>query len=158
MTVYYTQAQIDEIGTLIGQEILNNSEALKVFVQEKINALEPATPAEPEAGGGTAPAPAAGTFLDDGREIKTKLITGTLTGQVVTIPHGIEVSKIINFEVNIYKESSMVVGYMAGSASTSSAAGQFSSMILGNDLRVQAVQADNNILGSKISCLITYLA
>ena len=78
MTAYYTQAQIDEIGALIGQEILNSNEALKQFVQDKIAALEPVTPpapTEPEAGDGTTPAPAAGTFLDDGREIKQKLIT-----------------------------------------------------------------------------------
>lgn len=79
MTTYYTQAQIDEIGALIGQEILNSNEALKQFVQDKIAALEPVTPpapTEPEAGDGTTPAPAAGIFLDDGREIKYKQVTG----------------------------------------------------------------------------------
>lgn len=79
MTAYYTQEQVDEIGALIGQEILNNSEALKQFVQDKIAALEPVTPpapTEPPADGGTTPAPAAGVFLDDGREIKYKQVTG----------------------------------------------------------------------------------
>lgn len=76
MTAYYTQEQVDEIGALIGQEILNNSEALKQFVQDKIDALEPVTPPapiEPPADGGTNPAPAAGMFLDDDREIKQTL-------------------------------------------------------------------------------------
>ena len=80
MTTYYTQAQIDEIGALIGQEIVSSSETLKQFVQDKIAALEPVTPpapTEPEAGDGTTPAPAAGMFLDDGREIKKRMIKGT---------------------------------------------------------------------------------
>lgn len=77
MSTYYTQEQLDSIGVLIANKIASNGEELKQFVQDKIDALEPVAPpapTEPEAGGGTTPAPAAGMFLDDGREIKTKLI------------------------------------------------------------------------------------
>lgn len=99
MTAYYTQAQIDEIGALIGQEILNSNEALKQFVQDKIAALEPVTPpapTEPEAGDGTAPAPAAGMFLDDGREIKTKLIeTDANWATSHALHHGLDSSQDI---------------------------------------------------------------
>ena len=120
MTAYYTQAQIDEIGALIGQEILNSNEALKQFVQDKIAALEPVT-TEPEAGDGTTPAPAAGTFLDDGREIKYKQVTGEVnytTSHMVNIkiPDNavvVSVSVILydQYGLPVEKETGAVGGY-----------------------------------------------
>lgn len=104
MTAYYTQAQIDEIGALIGQEILNSNEALKQFVQDKIAALEPVTPpapTEPEAGDGTTPAPAVGMFLGDGREIKCKLITFDVAGSFTPVEHGIDEASVLSIEVSL---------------------------------------------------------
>ena len=105
MTAYYTQAQIDEIGALIGQEILNSNEALKQFVQDKIAALEPVAPpapTEPEAGGGTTPAPAAGMFLDDGREIKMRHISVTRGAATwFGVYHGLEKERILSVSCTI---------------------------------------------------------
>lgn len=124
MTAYYTQAQIDEIGALIGQEILNSNEALKQFVQDKIAALEPVTPpapTEPEADDGTTPAPAAGTFLDDGREIKYKQVTGDVN---YTVSHMVNIkipdnAVVVSISVILYdryglpveKETGVVGGH-----------------------------------------------
>lgn len=104
MSTYYTQEQLDSIGVLIANKIASNGEELKQFVQDKINELEPVAPpapTEPEAGDGTTPAPAAGMFLDDGREIKQKLLSFTLNGvdaeQIFT--HDIDIENIISVEV-----------------------------------------------------------
>lgn len=151
MTAYYTQAQIDEIGALIGQEIVSSSETLKQFVQDKIAALEPVTPpapTEPEAGDGTTPAPAAGMFLDDGREIKTKLFEFTVGyNQYQYEPHGIS-QKIIggsclidNFTPNHNSEKY-----------------DYTFTLGATDIGVQLRAIDSNLRGGKAKVLITYLA
>lgn len=83
MTTYYTQEQVDEIGALIGQEILNNSEALKQFVQDKIAALEPVTPpapTEPETGSGAVANQTALSF--------TQIQASLITDEVYALPVG----------------------------------------------------------------------
>lgn len=83
MTAYYTQAQIDEIGALIGQEILNSNEALKQFVQDKIAALEPVTPpapTEPETGSGAVANQTALSF--------TQIQASLITDEVYALPVG----------------------------------------------------------------------
>ena len=151
MTAYYTQAQIDEIGALIGQEILNSNEALKQFVQDKIAALEPVTPpapTEPEAGGGTTPAPAAGTFLDDGREIKTKLFEFTVGySQYQYESHGISqeiigASCLINDCTPNHNSEKYDYTFTIGATN------------IGVQLRV----SDSSLRGGKAKVLITYLA
>ena len=52
MTKYYTQEQIDEIGVFMANKISENSEALKTFVQQKINEMEPVS-SEPDSSGGS---------------------------------------------------------------------------------------------------------
>lgn len=161
MTAYYTQAQIDEIGALIGQEILNSNEALKQFVQDKIAALEPVTPpapTEPEAGDGTTPAPAAGMFLDDGREIKQKLLKGVITRPYTPLAHGLIAANIIDYTITAVKTSSSTSLYKAGLATTSSTAFQFTGQISGKNIIVQATDENSNLINEQYFCLITYLA
>ncbi|WP_289115157.1 hypothetical protein [uncultured Psychrobacter sp.] len=157
MTAYYTQAQIDEIGALIGQEILNSNEALKQFVQDKIAALEPVTPpapTEPEAGDGTTPAPAAGTFLDDGREIKTRLLQFTAQTGNNNIPiSGIHFEKILGYRIcfrhpdgGIFNENYDQTGQYYGSQS----------YMLNDTLTVNI--PDSEHVGKVCFALITYLA
>lgn len=160
MTAYYTQAQIDEIGALIGQEILNSNEALKQFVQDKIAALEPVTPpapTEPEAGDGTTPAPAAGMFLDDGREIKTKLITGILTDSGVTVvPTGVSANKILNASVNFFiKDFNDFVEAKRGNRGDS-AYFDYSARV--TEVRIANIATNSALLNSEYRILITYLA
>ena len=138
MTAYYTQAQIDEIGALIGQEILNSNEALKQFVQDKIAALEPVTP----------PAPAAGMFLDDGREIKTKLFEFTVGySQYQYELHGIS-QEIIGGSCLIdnctpnHNDEKYDYTFVIGATN------------IGVQLRV----SDSSLRGGKAKVLITYLA
>ena len=151
MTAYYTQAQIDEIGALIGQEILNSNEALKQFVQDKIAALEPVTPpapTEPEAGDGTTPAPAAGTFLDDGREIKTKLFEFTVGYS--------------QYQYELHGISQEIIG---GSCliddctpNHNSEKYDYTFVIGATNIGVQLRVSDSSLRGGKAKVLITYLA
>lgn len=104
MTIYYTQAQIDEIGVFMANKLNESNQALKDFFQEKIDSLAPVTPpapTEPETGGGTTPAPATGMFLDDGREIKQKLITLEVgyTQSSQAVAHGLNSKDIIGLSV-----------------------------------------------------------
>lgn len=102
MSTYYTQEQLDSIGVLIANKIASNGEELKQFVQDKIDALEPVeppAPTEPEAGGGTTPAPAAGMFLGDGREIKQMLYEVVIPNQ----PHTNFVSKYFSQSIDMSK-------------------------------------------------------
>ena len=157
MTAYYTQAQIDEIGALIGQEIVSSSETLKQFVQDKIAALEPVTPpapTEPEAGDGTTPAPAAGTFLDDGRQIKTRLIQFTAqTGDNKLPISSIRFEKILGYQVcfrhpdgGVFNENYDQTGQYYSSQS----------YILNNTLTVKITGSEH--VGKVGFALITYLA
>ena len=151
MTAYYTQAQIDEIGALIGQEILNSNEALKQFVQDKIAALEPVTPpapTEPEAGGGTTPAPAAGMFLDDGREIKTKLFEFTVGySQYQYELHGIS-QEIIG--------GSCLIDNCTPNHNSEKY--DYTFVIGATNIGVQLRVSDSSLRGGKAKVLITYLA
>lgn len=151
MTTYYTQAQIDEIGALIGQEIVSSSETLKQFVQDKIAALEPVTPpapTEPEAGDGTTPAPAAGMFLDDGREIKTKLFEFTVGySQYQYESHGIS-QKIIG--------GSCLINDCTPNHNSEKY--DYTFTIRANDIGIQLRVSDSNLRGGKAKVLITYLA
>ena len=151
MTAYYTQAQIDEIGALIGQEIVSSSETLKQFVQDKIAALEPVTPpapTEPEAGDGTTPAPAAGMFLDDGREIKTKLLEFTVGySQYQYESHGIS-QKIIG-------GSCLIDDYTPNHNSEKH---DYTFTIGVNKIGIQLRVSDSSLRGGKAKVLITYLA
>lgn len=115
MTQYYTQEQIDEIGAFMAGKIGENAEELKAFLEQKIAEMEPAEPepSNPETGGETPPASGeVGMFLDDGREVKQKLIKGsfqynTLSPSSKTADHGLDINNIIALSAtvqNIYGE------------------------------------------------------
>ena len=79
-TVFYTQEQVNEIGAAIRKELDENNQKIKDDVQRLIDNLQPVTPTEPteptEPTTGTGSGnTSGGIFLDDGREIKQKLIT-----------------------------------------------------------------------------------
>lgn len=107
MTDVYSKDQIDQIGVVMATAINDSGEALKQFLQDEIDKLEPQP--QPDSGGtdsGTASgAGAAGVFLDDGREIKQKLLTGNFgDGNSVSIPHGLIRSNIIDATIIIHHE------------------------------------------------------
>ena len=75
MTNQYSQEQVDEIGVFMANKLNESNQALKDFLQEKIDNLVPVVPEPPETGEPVVP-PAtggAGMFLDDGRQIKQAL-------------------------------------------------------------------------------------
>lgn len=155
MTAYYTQAQIDEIGALIGQEVLNTSETLKQFVQDKIAALEPVeppAPTEPETGGGTTPAPAGGMFLDDGvTQFKIKRIRFDIKLHN-QLDIDIDVDKILN--ISLLTQEKAGVKIMANSSSYPNHT--FSYYTYQGQLWV--VNVSNPLIGQPADVLITYLA
>lgn len=157
MSTYYTQAQLDSIGVLIANKIASNGEELKQFVQDKINELEPVAPpapTEPPADGGTAPAPAAGMFLDDGRQIKTRLIQfKPQTGDNELPISGIHFEKILGYQIcfrhpdgGIYNENYDQTGQYYGSQS----------YMLNDTLTVKIKGSEH--VGKVGFALITYLA
>lgn len=97
MSKFYTQEQIDSIGVLIGEEISRQGFQLKEFVQEEIDKL---TPVGGGIGGGL---PTGGTFTDDGREIKHKVVSFTVEGAFCAVEYGISEELLLSLDVLIIK-------------------------------------------------------
>lgn len=157
MTIYYTQAQIDEIGVFMANKLNESNQTLKDFLQEKIDGLVPVTPpapTEPDAGGGTTPAPTAGMFLDDGREIKQKLLTGGFTTAGLWLDHGLDVNKIISV-------TGVITNKYGGHFPLWPETIDHNYRMVLNKLNVSFSASDGNALGlvgGSAKALITYLA
>lgn len=161
MSTYYTQEQLDSIGVLIANKIASNGEELKQFVQDKIDALEPVAPpapTEPEAGGGTAPAPAAGTFLDDGREIKSKYfeLNRNTNDSITLVSHGLDINNVISVNVaSVNLGASQGVSNIFQSNPDTSNANSFTYFLRPADVVVQHARLASM---DRFRVLITYLA
>lgn len=92
MTKFYNKDQIDQIGSSIGKKLSDLNRDLRIFIEESL----------PDAGGGTTtPAPAAGMFLDDGREVKVReVFVDIKVGSYSTvIPLDISANSIVSVTV-----------------------------------------------------------
>lgn len=109
MTNQYSQEQVDEIGVFMANKLNESNQALKDFLQEQINNLVPVVPEPPETGEPVVP-PAtggAGMFLDDGRQIKQKLLSDLpFVGKDIYVPHNLGSAKIISVSVLCVNNSS----------------------------------------------------
>lgn len=166
MTKYYTQEQIDEIGAFMAGKISENSAELKEYLQQKIGEMQPieSESNNPDTGGGTPPADGTGgMYLDDGREIKQKLIKGSFQYNALspisqTEDHGLDVNNIIALSAtveNIYGEviiqNTVVPQYPHNN---------FATLINSKNISFIFTSQDNmdKIDLSKCQVLITYLA
>lgn len=165
MTNQYSQEQVDEIGVFMANKLNESNQALKDFLQEQINNLVPVAPEPPETGEPVVP-PAtggAGMFLDDGREIKQKLIEVFDTGvSDLQISHGLAVGSILSVNLLVKNKYAPVFypAYQQDPISSASAAQfDYSWSVTQNHVKVKLHdQAGTALSGSSVKCLITYLA
>ncbi|WP_394211173.1 hypothetical protein [Psychrobacter piscatorii] len=166
MTKYYTQEQIDEIGVFMAGKIGETTDELKSFLKQKLAEMEPAEPApsNPETGGDTPPASgSSGMFLDDGREIKQKLIKGSVQNNELspssqTADHGLDISKIIALSATVENMYGEVV--IQNTVSQYYPHNTFATSINSQNISFVFTSQDNmdKIDLSKCQVLITYLA
>lgn len=156
MTNQYSQEQVDEIGVFMANKLNESNQALKDFLQEKIDNLVPVVPEPPETGEPVVP-PAtggAGMFLDDGREIKQKLLTGGFTTAGLWLDHGLDVNKIISV-------TGIITNKYGGHVPLWPETIDHNYRMVLNKLNVSFSASDGNALGlvgGTAKALITYLA
>lgn len=151
-TVFYTQEQVNEIGAAIRKELDENNQKIKDDVQKLIDNMQPVAPTEPTepttGTGGDTGNGGGRMFLDDGREIKTKLFEFTVGySQYQYELHGIS--------QEIIGGSCLINGFTPNHNSEKH---DYTFMIGANDIGVQLRVSDSSLLGGKAKVLITYLA
>lgn len=143
MTSFYNKDQVDQIGALISKRLSDSDKDLKLFVENSLSSLKETIPNKVT------------TTLDNGREIKQKLIQGQISYQETDLfGHALNADDILDISFSI----SGMLGYKyVPPGYTSTTNGNVFYEIHSDSQYIKVTNKGSEVNGASFKCLITYM-